>query len=65
LSVPSFGKICPPAAPNRDSSSTDVAARAGANLGVVLCELGRPQEALAAHQQIIDDYRDDPRKFRC
>jgi tetratricopeptide (TPR) repeat protein len=44
----------------RDSSSTDLAASAGVNLGVVLGELGRPQEALAAYQQVIDDYRDDP-----
>ena len=44
----------------RDSSSPDLAAWAGVNLGVVLGELGRLQEALAAYQQLIDDYRDDP-----
>jgi hypothetical protein len=44
----------------RDSSSTDLAASAKGNLGVVLHELGRPQEALAANQRLIDDYRDDP-----
>ena len=44
----------------RDSSSTDLAATAGVNLGVVLGELRRPQEALAAYRQVITDYRDDP-----
>ena len=44
----------------RDSSSPDLAAWAGVNLGVVLGKLGRLQEALAAYQQLIDDYRGDP-----
>ena len=44
----------------QDSSSTDVAALAGVGLGVTLGQLDRPQEALAACQQVIDDYRDDP-----
>ena len=44
----------------RDSSTTDLAASAGFNLGVVLAQLGRPHEELAAYQQLIDDYRDDP-----
>ena len=30
------------------------------NRGVTLGQLDRPQEALAAYQQLIDDYRDDP-----
>jgi tetratricopeptide (TPR) repeat protein len=45
----------------RHSSSTDVAASAGVGLGQLLNELGRSQEeVLAAFQQVIDDYRDDP-----
>ena len=44
----------------RDSPSTDLAASAEGNLGVVLGDLGRPHEALGASQQLIDDYRDDP-----
>jgi tetratricopeptide (TPR) repeat protein len=44
----------------RDSSTTDLAASAGFNLGVVLAQLGRPHEELAAYQQLIDDYRDEP-----
>jgi tetratricopeptide (TPR) repeat protein len=44
----------------RDSSNTDVAVAARANLGVMLERLSRPQEALAVYQQVIDDYRDDP-----
>jgi hypothetical protein len=39
----------------RDSFRPDVAASAaGPNLGVVLGDLGRPQEELAAYQQLID-----------
>ena len=30
------------------------------NRGVTLGQLDRPHEALAAYQQLIDDYRDDP-----
>jgi tetratricopeptide (TPR) repeat protein len=44
----------------RRSSTTDLSAFAGVNLGGVLGELGRPEEALAALKQVIDDYRDDP-----
>jgi tetratricopeptide (TPR) repeat protein len=44
----------------RDSPSTNLAARAKFNLGATLAELGRPQEALAAYEAVIDDYRDDP-----
>jgi hypothetical protein len=44
----------------RDSSSTDLAASARANLGMVVGDLGLPQEVLAAYQQVIDDYRDHP-----
>jgi tetratricopeptide (TPR) repeat protein len=44
----------------RDSSTTNLAASAEINLGFVLGKLGRPQEELAAYQQVIDDYRDDP-----
>jgi hypothetical protein len=44
----------------RDSSSTARAASAEINVGVVLAKLGRPQEALAAYQRVIDDYGDDP-----
>jgi tetratricopeptide (TPR) repeat protein len=45
----------------RDSSSTGLAASAEINLGIVLGKLGRPHEALATYQAVIDDYRDDPR----
>jgi tetratricopeptide (TPR) repeat protein len=40
-----------------DSSSTDLAVAARANLGIVLEELFRRQDELAAHQQVIDKYR--------
>jgi tetratricopeptide (TPR) repeat protein len=35
-------------------------ARALNNRGTALRELGRPQDALAAYQQVVDDYGDDP-----
>ena len=44
----------------RDSSSAELAALAEIQLGFVLALQRRPQEALAAFQQVIDDYRDDP-----
>ena len=44
----------------RDLSTTDLAAFAEFNLGFVLGQLDRPHEALAAYQQVIDTYRDDP-----
>jgi len=44
----------------RDSSITELAALAGYNLGVMLGRLGRSADTLAAYQQVITDYGDDP-----
>ena len=42
------------------SSIDQVAALAGYNLGVVLGELGRSEEAIAAYDLVLDRYGDDP-----
>jgi tetratricopeptide (TPR) repeat protein len=44
----------------RDSSIDELAVLAGNNLGVMLGRLGRSADALAAYQQVITDYGDDP-----
>ena len=44
----------------RGSSIDQVAAVAGYNLGVILGELGRSEEAVAAYDQVLDRYGDDP-----
>ena len=43
----------------RHSSIDELAALAGFNLGVVLGELGRSADAVAAYQQVVDRYGDD------
>jgi tetratricopeptide (TPR) repeat protein len=43
-----------------DSSTGQIAAVAGYNLGVVLGELDRPEEEVAAYDQVISRYGDDP-----
>jgi hypothetical protein len=44
----------------RQSADSEIAARAGYNLGVVYRELGRSDDELAAYQRVIDDYGQDP-----
>src|SRR5205823_6518018 len=44
----------------RKSSVAEVAALAGLNLGIVLGRLDRPEDALAAYDEVITRYRDDP-----
>ena len=44
----------------RESAGPVTAAIAGYNLGVVLGELGRSEDAVRAYQQVIDRYGDDP-----
>ena len=44
----------------RESSVDEVSAIAGYNLGVVLGELGRSVEAVAAYEQMVGRYGDDP-----
>ena len=44
----------------RGSSTGQIAAAAGYNLGVVLGQLGRSEEALAAYDQVLGRYGDDP-----
>jgi tetratricopeptide (TPR) repeat protein len=43
-----------------DSSTGQIAAVAGNNLGVVLGELGRSEEEVAAYDQVLGRYGDDP-----
>lgn len=42
------------------SSDRRMGAEAGVNLGVVLGKLGRHADAVAANDQLIEEYRDDP-----
>ena len=44
----------------RNAGTPDVAARAGVNLGVVLTELGRSEEALLVYGRVVADYGGDP-----
>jgi tetratricopeptide (TPR) repeat protein len=44
----------------RGSSTGQIATVAGYNLGVVLGELGRSEEAVAVYDQVLDRYGDDP-----
>ena len=49
----------------RESSTDQLAATGGFNLGVVLGELGRPAEAISVFEEVVTRFADDPEPALC